>query len=125
MFFIVIKLIYLSFSFIGTFEVMKAGSSGIKFFTIMDVHLRPDSAYYELIAMRYVILDFILKNPRYFTDASTSLAQVLEQNVIGATASHKPSLKTNHPILIIGDFNADCSYISLARQQSLRLVYSN
>jgi hypothetical protein len=104
---------------------MKAGSSGIKLFTIMDVHLRPDLAYYELLAMRYVIRDFILKNPRYFTDASTSLAQVLEQNVIGATASHKPSLKTNHPILIIGDFNADCSYISLARQQSLRLVYSN
>ena len=116
---------YLSFSFIGTFQVTKAGASGIKFFTIMDVHLRPDTAYLELLAMRYVIRDFILKHPQYFSDASTSVAQVLEQNVIGATSSHKPSLKTNHPILIIGDFNADCSYISLTRQQSLRLVYTN
>jgi hypothetical protein len=105
--------------------VTKAGSSGVKFFTIMDVHLRPDSAYPELLAMRYVIRDFILKNPRYFSDATTSVLQALEQNVIGATASDKPSLKTNHPILIIGDCNADCSYISLKRQESLRLVYSN
>ena len=87
---------YLSFSFIGTFQVTKAGASGIKFFTIMDVHLRPDTAYHELLAMRYVIRDFILKHPQYFSDASTSVAQVLEQNVIGATSSHKPSLKANH-----------------------------
>ncbi len=100
----------------------KASSSGLKFFTIMDVHLRPDSAYQELLDMRYVIRDFIIKNPRYFTDTSTSLAQALAENVISATATNKPSLKTNHPILIIGDLNADCSYISLTRQESLRLV---
>jgi len=108
--------------FIGTFEVTKAGSSGVKYFSIMDVHLRPTSAYQELLYMRYVIRDFILKNPRYFTDASTSVSQALAQNVIGATASNKPSLKTNHPILIAGDLNADCSYISLTRQQSLRSI---
>ncbi|CAM4854235.1 unnamed protein product [Rotaria socialis] len=50
---------------------------------------------------------------------STSLAQALSENVVDAAASHKPSLKTNHPILIVGDCNADCSYISLTRQQSL------
>ncbi len=114
-----------SFSFIGTFQVTKTGSSGIKYFTIMDVHLRPDSAYEELLHMRYVIGDFIRKNPGYFTDTSTSVAQALAENVIDATATNKPSLKTNHPILIIGDFNADCSYISLKRQESLRLVYTN
>jgi hypothetical protein len=91
----------------------------------MDVHLRPDAAYQELLHMRSVIRDFILKNPAYFTQTSTSLAQALAQNVIDATTSHKPSLKTDHPILIIGDLNADCSYISLTRQQTLRLVYIN
>ncbi|CAF3707409.1 unnamed protein product [Rotaria socialis] len=50
---------------------------------------------------------------------STSLAQALSENVVDAAASHKPRLKTNHPILIVGDCNADCSYISLTRQQSL------
>ncbi|UJR28712.1 hypothetical protein I4U23_009941 [Adineta vaga] len=108
--------------FIGTFEVISKDSSGVKYFTIMDVHLRPDSAYQELIDMRRVIRDFIIKNTRYFTDTSTSLAQALAQNVIDATASNKPSLKTNHPILIIGDFNADCSYISLKRQETLRSI---
>jgi hypothetical protein len=107
-------------SFIGTFQVTKSGSSGIKYFTIMDVHLRPNSAYQELLDMRYVIEDFISTNSQYFTDTSASLAQVLAENVISATATHKPSLKTNHPILIIGDMNADCAYISLKRQQSLR-----
>lgn len=86
----------------------------------MNVHLRPDSAYQELLDMRHVIQDFIVGNPQYFIDASTSLAQALAQNVINATATHKPSLKTNHPILIAGDLNADCSYISLTRQESLR-----
>jgi hypothetical protein len=113
------------FSFIGTFEVTNKGSSGVEYFTIMDVHLRPDSAYQELLDMRYVIRDFIVKNPRYFTETSNSLAQALAQNVIVATASNKPSLKTNHPILIMGDLNADCSYISLTRQQTLRLVNIN
>jgi hypothetical protein len=90
----------------------------------MNVHLRPDSAYQELLDMRYVIEDFILINPQYFTDSSTSVDQALVQNVIDATATNKPSLKTNHPILIIGDLNADCSYISLKRQQSLRSDYT-
>ncbi len=103
----------------------KRGSSGIKYFTIMDLHLRPDSAYQELLDMRHVIRDFIIANPQYFIDASTTLAQALAQNVIDATDTNKPSLKTNHPILIIGDLNADCSYISLKRQESLRLVYTN
>lgn len=89
----------------------------------MDVHLRPNAAYLELLLMRHVIRDFIVKNPKYFSETSTSLAQALAQNVIGATAGNKPTLKTNHPILIIGDFNADCSYISQQRQESLRLVY--
>jgi hypothetical protein len=100
--------------------VTKPGSSGIKYFTIMDVHLRPDAAYQELLDMRYVIQDFIITNSQYFTDTSASLAQVLAENVISATATNKPSLKTNHPILIIGDMNADCAYISLKRQESLR-----
>ncbi|CAF1450141.1 unnamed protein product [Adineta ricciae] len=108
--------------FIGTFEVTSKGSSGVKYFTIMDVHLRPDAAYQELIDMRRVIRDFIIKYPRYFTDASTSLSQALAQNVIDATDSKKPSLKSNHPILIIGDFNADCSYISAKRQETLRSI---
>lgn len=88
----------------------------------MNVHLKPTAAYQELLDMRHVIRDFIIANPGYFTDSSTSLSQALEQNVIGATATHKPSLKTNHPILIVGDMNADCSYISNKRQESLRLV---
>ena len=108
------------FSFIATFEVTKLGSSGIRYFSIMNVHLRPDSAYQELLDMRHVIHDFIVGNTQYFSDTSTSLAQALEENVINATATRKPSLKTNHPILIIGDLNADCSYISLTRQESLR-----
>ncbi|CAF1078252.1 unnamed protein product [Rotaria magnacalcarata] len=108
--------------FIGTFQVTKMGSSGIKYFTIMNVHLRPTSAYQELIDMRHVIRDFILQNPQYFSQTSTSLAQALSENIIDATASHKPSLKTNHPILIVGDCNSDCSYISLTRQQSLRSI---
>ncbi|CAF0742916.1 unnamed protein product [Adineta steineri] len=108
--------------FIGTFEVTKPGSSGVRYFTIMDVHLRPDSAYQELLDMRRVIHDFILKNPRYFTDTSTSLSQALAANVIGATSTNKPNLKTNHPILIMGDFNADCTYISLTRQGTLRSI---
>ena len=91
----------------------------------MDVHLRPDSAYQELIDMRRVIRDFIIKYPRYFTDASTSMSQALAQNVIDATDSKKPSLKSNHPILIIGDLNADCSYISAKRQETLRYVEIN
>ncbi|CAF1563505.1 unnamed protein product, partial [Rotaria sordida] len=108
--------------FIGTFEVTKRSTSGVKYFTIMNIHLKPTAAYQELLDMRYVIEDFIINNSQYFSETSISLAQALEQNVIGATSSNKPSLKTNHPILIIGDLNADCSYISLTRQQSLRSV---
>ena len=88
----------------------------------MDVHLRPDDAYAELLSMRQVIEDFITKNPQYFDQTPSSLQEALAQNVVGATASNKPSLKTNHPILIIGDFNADCTYISATRQKTLRLV---
>ena len=86
----------------------------------MGVHLRPDSAYVELLHMRWVIRDFILKNPQYFTDTSSSFADAIASNVVDATADNKPSLKTNHPILIIGDLNADCSYISATRQKLLR-----
>ena len=88
----------------------------------MDVHLRPDDAYTELLDMRHVIEDFITKHPQYFDQTASSLQEALDQNVIGATASNKPSLKTNHPILIVGDFNADCSYISATRQASLQFV---
>jgi hypothetical protein len=108
--------------FIGTFKVKKPGQSGVKLFTIMDVHLRPDAAYKELLDMRHVIEDFITKHPQYFDQTSTSLADALEQNVVDATPNNKPSLKTNHPILIVGDFNADCSYISPKRQQLLRTI---
>lgn len=90
----------------------------------MDVHLRPDQAYSELLNMRVVIEDFIIKNPQYFVSSPTSLDEALEQNVINATIDNKPSLKTDHPIMIIGDFNADCSYISLRRQLLLRFVFS-
>jgi len=89
----------------------------------MDVHLRPDDAPQELIYMRRVIEDFIEKHPQYFDQTKTSLNDALEQNVVDATIDNKPSLKTDHPILIIGDFNADCTYMSPSRQQSLRFVY--
>jgi endonuclease/exonuclease/phosphatase family metal-dependent hydrolase len=108
--------------FIGTFKVKKPGRSGVKLFTIMNVHLRPDAAYKELLDMRHVIEDFIKINPQYFDQSSTSVADALEQNVVGATIHNKPSLKSNHPILIVGDFNADCSYISNKRQQLLRTI---
>ncbi len=100
----------------------KPGKSGVKLFTIMDVHLRPDDAYTELLAMRQVIKDFIIKHPQYFDQTSKSLNEALAQNVIDATPTNKPSLKTSHPILIVGDYNADCTYISPTRQELLRLV---
>jgi len=108
--------------FIGTFKVKKPGQSGVKLFTIMDVHLRPDAAYKELLNMRQVIEDFITEHPQYFDQTATSFDEALEQNVVGATIQNKPSLKSNHPILIVGDFNADCSYISPKRQQTLRTI---
>jgi len=108
--------------FVGTFQVTKPGKSGVKLFTIMDVHLRPSAAYQELLDMRTVIEDFIQKHPQYFDQTATSFQEALDQNVEGATADNKPSLKTNHPILIVGDFNADCSYISNRRQQLLRTI---
>jgi len=108
--------------FIGTFKVKKPGQSGVKLFSIMDVHLRPDGAYKELLDMRHVIEDFITKHPQYFDQSSTSFDDALAQNVVDATIENKPSLKTNHPILIVGDFNADCSYISPKRQQLLRTI---
>ena len=86
----------------------------------MDVHLRPDAAYQELLDMRHVIEDFIEKHPQYFDQTATSYEEALEENVIGATEDNLPSLKTNHPILIVGDFNADCTYISARRQELLR-----
>ena len=88
----------------------------------MNVHLRPDKAYDELLAMRYVIGDFMLSHPQYFDYTADSLSEALEQNVLNATPEKKPSLKTNHPILIVGDFNADCAYISPRRQELLRSV---
>jgi hypothetical protein len=108
--------------FIATFKVKKPGKSGVKLFTIMDVHLRPDAAYKELLDMRSVIEDFITIHPQYFDQTSKSLKDALEQNVVGATIDNKPSLKSPHPILIIGDFNADCSYISPTRQASLQTI---
>jgi len=108
--------------FIGTFKVKNPGKSGVKLFTVMNAHLRPDAAYKELLYMRHVIEDFITQHPQYFDQKSTSLQEVLDQNVVGATADNKPSLKTNHPILIVGDLNADCSYISATRQELLRTI---
>ena len=72
--------------------------------------------------MRYIIKDFIIKNPQYFDQTSTLWNDALEQNVINATSDNKPSLETEHPILIIGDLNADCSYMSNKRQNLLRFV---
>jgi len=109
--------------FIGTFKVKKPGKSGVKFFTVMDVHLRPDKAYQETLSMRHVIKDFIQRNPQYFSQTSTSHATALEQNVENPTVDNKPTLDTDHPILIVGDFNADCSYISVTRQKQLHTVY--
>ncbi|CAF0899267.1 unnamed protein product [Rotaria sp. Silwood1] len=108
--------------FIGTFQVTKKGTSGVTYFTIMNLHSKPTAAYQELLDMRLVIRNFILENPQYFSETSTSLATALAQNVINATSTNKPNLRTNHPILIMGDLNADCSYISQTRQKSLRSV---
>jgi len=103
-------------------KLKKPGKSGVKLFSIMDVHLRPDAAYQELLDMRHVIEDFIIRHPQYFDQTATSFNEALDQNVIDATVDNKPSLKTNHPILIVGDFNADCSYISATRQKTLRSI---
>ncbi|CAF0819612.1 unnamed protein product [Didymodactylos carnosus] len=81
----------------------------------------PDDALKETIHLRKAIDDFIRKHPQYFNNGL--ITDILEQNVIDATATNKPSLKTNHPILLVGDFNADCSYISLKRQQELRNMH--
>jgi endonuclease/exonuclease/phosphatase family metal-dependent hydrolase len=108
--------------FIATFKVKKPGKSGVKLFTVMDVHLRPDDAFTELLAMRRVIEDFIANHPQYFDQTSKSFNDALEGNVIDATADNKPHLKSNHPILIVGDFNADCTYISPTRQNLLRTI---
>lgn len=108
--------------FIGTFKVKEAQKSNVRLFTVMNVHLRPDKAYEELLAMRYVIRDFIADNPHYFDQDENSFEDALAQNVINATIDNKPSLKTRHPILIVGDFNADCSYISARRQELLRTI---
>ena len=67
--------------------------SNVRLFTVMDVHLRPDKAYEELLAMRYVIEDFIRDNPQYFDHDETSLDDALAQNAINATIDNKPSLK--------------------------------
>lgn len=47
-------------SFITIFQVTKLGSSGIRYFSMMNVHLRPDVAYQELLDMRHVIHDLFL-----------------------------------------------------------------
>lgn len=108
--------------YIGTFRVKKPDQSGVKLFSVMNVHLRPDRAFDELLSMRHVIDDFIRRHPEYFTNENTKLEDVLAQNVINASAEFKPTLKTNHPILIVGDFNADCTYISARRQDQLRTI---
>jgi deoxyribonuclease-1-like protein len=108
--------------FMATFKVKKPGKSGVKMFTVMNVHLKPDHAYIEAIHMRRVIEDFIIRHPQYFSQTSTSFAQALEQNVEDPTVDNKPSLKTNHPILIVGDYNADCAYMSGKRQELLRNI---
>jgi hypothetical protein len=100
--------------------VKNANTSNIKYFTVMNAHLRPKAAYQELIDMRRVIFDFILRNPEYFGDTVSSLIDVITDNVIDANIDVKPNMRTNHPILIIGDLNADCAYISQTRQRSLR-----
>jgi len=107
---------------IGTFKVKKPGNSGVRLFSVMNVHLRPDAAYKELLAMRHVVEDFIIRNPQYFDQKETSFVEALEQNVEVATPDNKPSLKTNHPIIIAGDFNADCAYISPKRQKLLQTI---
>jgi endonuclease/exonuclease/phosphatase family metal-dependent hydrolase len=106
-----------------TFKVKNPRPSGVHMFTVMNVHLKPEDAYQELINMRQVIEDFIQTNPQYFSDTPTSLATALEQNVEIPTEDNKPSLKTNHPILIVGDFNADCSYVSAKKLETLQTVY--
>jgi len=108
--------------YIATFKVKKPGKSGVKLFTVMDVHLRPTAAYQELLDMRHVIEDFIATHPQYFDQTATSLKDALEQNVVDATADNLPRLKTNHPILIAGDLNADCTYISNTRQHTLQTI---
>lgn len=94
----------------------------MKYFTIINVHLRPDAAYEELLNLRYIIRDFILMNSEYFANSISDLSEILAQNVISASATNKPRLQTNHPIIIMGDFNADCSYLSLKRQTATRFV---
>ena len=55
-----------TFSFIGTFRVKKPGKSGVALFTIMNVHLKPKKAFVELLAVSYVIEDFILVTSSIF-----------------------------------------------------------
>ncbi|CAM4751690.1 unnamed protein product [Rotaria magnacalcarata] len=120
----------------ATYKVKKPGKSGVKTFTIMsddsemfiteytmNVHLRPDDAYQESVNMRHVIEDFIIRHPEYFSQTTTSYAEAIIQNVENPTSQNKPSLNTQHPILIVGDFNADCTYISLAQQDQLRSIF--
>ena len=82
----------------------------------LDEYLRPDNAYNEFIALRHVVGQFILRHPDYFYDAPNALAQ----NILNPTAVNKPHLNTSHPIILMGDFNADCAYIPPAKQQKLR-----
>jgi hypothetical protein len=86
----------------------------------MHVHFRPSKAYPKLLAMRYVIEDFIRLHPHYFNTPGSSVSEALKQNVIHATVENKPSLKTKHPILIVGDFNVDCDTMSGKRQEMVR-----
>jgi len=108
--------------YVATYKVKKPGKSGVKLFSVMNVHLRPDEAYVETCNLRYVLEDFIAKHPQYFDETATSYAEALLENVENPTVNNKPSLETNHPIIILGDFNADCSYISLKRQELLRTI---
>jgi len=104
--------------YVATYKVKAPKKSNVQFFTIMNMHLRPTEALPEMIKLRYVIDEFIRKHPQYFSGTDA-----LAQNVIDGTATNKPHLKTNHPIILVGDMNADCSYISAKRQLELRNIH--
>jgi len=104
--------------YVATFKVKNRKQTNVDYFTIINMHLRPDEAYPEMINLRYVIDEFIKKNPQYFIGTNA-----VQQNVVSPTADNKPNLKTKHPILLVGDMNADCSYISAKKQKDLREIF--
>jgi len=104
--------------YVATYKVKSRKQSGVDYFTIINMHLRPDDAYLEMTHLRKVIDEFIKKNPQYFTGINA-----VQQNVVEPTATNKPHLKTKHPIILVGDMNADCTYISAKKQQDLRNIH--